>query len=124
MMASFPAGDTHKWETNMHLGKNWMVLGVLAAALAALPAMAQQQAAPKNAQEAKAAFAEKFRQADADSDGKLSRQEAEAGMPEVAKNFDKIDTKKTGYVTQKQVGAYFVARAKQKRTASDPGSLN
>jgi len=90
----------------------------------AAPQAQQAPAKPMNAQEMKAAFAEKFRQADADNDGKLTRQEAEAGMPEVAKNFDKIDTKKKGYVTQRQVGAYFVAKAKQRRTASDPGSLN
>ncbi|MNS72391.1 EF hand [compost metagenome] len=76
------------------------------------------------AQEMKAAFAEKFKAADTDNDGKLTRQEAEAGMPEVAKNFDKIDRKKTGYVTQKQVGSYAVAKAKQRRTAQDPSSLN
>lgn len=97
---------------------------LLVAMAMATPVLAQEAAAPKNAQEAKAAFAEKFKQADADGDGKLTRQEAEAGMPEVAKNFDKIDTKKRGYVTQKQIGAYFVAKAKQKKTASDPGSLN
>jgi len=90
----------------------------------AVPALAQDAPKPRNAQEAKAAFAAKFKQADTDGDGKLTRQEAEAGMPEVAKNFDKIDTKKRGYVTQKQIGSYFVAQAKQKRTASDPGSLN
>lgn len=79
--------------------------------------------APMNPKEAKARFAEKFAAADADHDGKLTRAEAEAGMPEVAKNFDKIDTKKKGYVTQKQIGAYFAARMKDQR-AKDPGSLN
>ncbi|QEZ48165.1 calcium-binding protein [Cupriavidus oxalaticus] len=105
---------------------------ILAAALATGQAAAQQppQAQPgqpqkpMTAQEAKAMFAEKFKAADADNDGKLTRQEAEAGMPEVAKNFDKIDRKKTGYVTQKQVGSYAVAKAKQRKTAQDPSSLN
>lgn len=87
-------------------------------------AQQQQQQPPANAKEAKARFAEKFNAADADHDGKLTRQEAEAGMPNVAKDFDKIDTKKTGSVTQKQIGAYYAAKAKQRRAAQDPGSLN
>ena len=78
---------------------------------------------PANAQEAKAKFTEKFNEADANHDGKLTREEAEAGMPHVAKVFDKIDAKKKGYVTQKQVGAYYAAKAKQRR-AQDPGNLN
>jgi len=78
---------------------------------------------PMNAQEAKAKFTEKFNAADADHDGKLTRQEAEAGMPNVAKDFDKIDAKKKGFVTQKQIGAYYAAKAKQRR-AQDPGNLN
>lgn len=99
----------------------WLFLAAIAVSF---PALAQQTSPPKNAQEAKAAFAAKFKQADTDGDGKLTRQEAEAGMPEVAKNFDKIDARKKGYVTQRQIGAYFAAKAKQKRTADDPGSLN
>ncbi|MBV8271175.1 MAG: calcium-binding protein [Cupriavidus sp.] len=78
---------------------------------------------PMNAQEAKAKFTEKFNAADADHDGKLTRDEAQASMPEVAKDFDKIDAKKKGYVTQKQIGAYYAAKAKQRR-AQDPGNLN
>ncbi|TDF62000.1 calcium-binding protein [Cupriavidus sp. L7L] len=90
----------------------------------AQPTQPAQPQKPMTAQEMKAAFAEKFKAADTDNDGKLTRQEAEAGMPEVAKNFDKIDRKKTGYVTQKQVGSYAVAKAKQRKTAQDPSSLN
>lgn len=100
---------------------------MLAACLMFGTAGAQQAPAeprPANAKEAKAMFAEKFKAADVDHDGKLTRAEAEAGMPEVAKQFDQIDTKKTGAVTQRQIGAYFVAKAKQRKTAQDPGSLN
>jgi hypothetical protein len=87
---------------------------------------AQQQPQPQpqppaNAKEAKARFTEKFNAADTNHDGKLSRQEAEAGMPEVAKNFDKIDTRKTGFVTQKQIGAYYGAKARQRRGMESPG---
>ncbi|SDP33285.1 EF hand [Ralstonia sp. 25mfcol4.1] len=50
-------------------------------------------------------FMERFKAADTDHDGKLTREEARAGMPEVYKRFDKIDTRKHGYVTERQVGA-------------------
>ena len=90
--------------------------------LVSMNVFAQQN--PTNAQEAKAAFTQKFNDADTNHDGKLSREEAESAMPEVYKNYDKIDTKKTGGISQKQIGAYFAAKAKQQRVARDPGSLN
>lgn len=50
-------------------------------------------------------FTERFKEADADHDGKLTREEARVGMPEVYKRFDQLDTRKRGYVTERQVGA-------------------
>ena len=50
-------------------------------------------------------FIERFKEADTDHDGKLTREEARVGMPEVYKRFDKLDTRKRGYVTERQVGA-------------------
>lgn len=50
-------------------------------------------------------FSERFKAADADHDGKLTREEARAGMPEVYKRFDKLDARKRGYLTERQVGA-------------------
>ena len=44
----------------------------------------------------------RFAEADKDSDGKLTRAEAEA-MPRVAKNFDKLDADKQGFVTLAQI---------------------
>jgi Ca2+-binding EF-hand superfamily protein len=48
---------------------------------------------------------EKFAAADVNHDGKLTLEEAKAGMPRVAKNFDKIDADKKGYVTADQIKA-------------------
>lgn len=48
---------------------------------------------------------QKFAAADKNHDGKLTFAEAQAGMPKVAANFDKIDSKKLGYVTLEQVKA-------------------
>lgn len=48
---------------------------------------------------------DRFAKADKNRDGKLTLEEAQAGMPKVAVNFDKIDTQKKGYVTADQIKA-------------------
>ena len=48
-------------------------------------------------------IAVKFKAADKNADGQLSLEEAKAGMPRVAKGFDKIDVEKKGYVTLEQI---------------------
>ncbi len=45
----------------------------------------------------------KFKAADKNADGQLSLEEAKAGMPRVARGFDKIDVDKKGYVTLDQI---------------------
>ena len=47
----------------------------------------------------------KFKAADKDSDGKLTLDEAKAGMPRIARGFDKIDAGKKGYVTLDEIKA-------------------
>jgi hypothetical protein len=51
----------------------------------------------------------RFKEADKDGDGKLTLDEAEAGMPRVAKNFDLIDNDKKGYVTLDEIKAAMLA---------------
>ena len=48
-------------------------------------------------------IAAKFKAADKNADGQLSLEEAKAGMPRVAKGFDRIDVEKKGYVTLAQI---------------------
>lgn len=48
---------------------------------------------------------DRFARADKNHDGRLTLEEAQAGMPKVAANFDKIDTQKRGYVTVDQIKA-------------------
>ena len=48
---------------------------------------------------------DKFKLADKNADGQLTLEEAKAGMPRVAKGFDKIDVDKKGYVTVDQIKA-------------------
>ena len=45
----------------------------------------------------------RFKAADKNADGQLSLEEAKAGMPRVAKAFDRIDVEKKGYVTLAQI---------------------
>ena len=63
----------------------------------------------------KAQFDKRFAEADANHDGKLSREEAQAKMPRLAQHFDEIDTGKTGYVTKDQVQAKMVEMAAERR---------
>jgi Ca2+-binding EF-hand superfamily protein len=53
---------------------------------------------------------ERFKAADKDQDGKLTLAEAKAGMPRIAKAFDKIDKDKKGYLTVDQIKAFAAAQ--------------
>ena len=53
---------------------------------------------------------EKFKAADKDHDGKLTLEEAKAGMPRIAKGFDKIDKDKKGFLTVEQIKAFAANR--------------
>ncbi|PTB21443.1 hypothetical protein C9I57_07245 [Trinickia symbiotica] len=57
---------------------------------------------------------ERFANANTTHDGKLTRQQAAAGMPMVARHFDQVDTRHQGYVTLAQVEAYFAQRARSR----------
>ncbi len=48
---------------------------------------------------------ERFAAADKNTDGKLTLEEAKAGMPRIASGFSKIDVDKKGYVTLDQIKA-------------------
>jgi len=50
---------------------------------------------------------QRFKAANKNGDGKLTLEEAKAGMPRVAKNFATIDKDKKGYVTLDEVKAAF-----------------
>ncbi len=53
---------------------------------------------------------QRFQSADANGDGHLTRDEAQAKLPMVYKNFDTIDSGKKGYVTLADVKAWMAAR--------------
>jgi hypothetical protein len=52
----------------------------------------------------------RFANANTTHDGKLTKQQAEAGMPMVARHFDEIDTQKAGYITLPQIAAFMQER--------------
>lgn len=65
--------------------------------------------------ERQARFAERFKQADTDGDGSLSKVEAEKGMPRLARRFDAIDADKDGRVTRDEIEAARKARAERRQ---------
>lgn len=76
-----------------------------AAALFLIPtlALAAPQDGGARAQQAMVQLTQRFNQADKDHDGKLTRDEAKAGMPRVAEHFDDIDSEHRGYITLGQI---------------------
>jgi Ca2+-binding EF-hand superfamily protein len=55
---------------------------------------------------------QRFKAANRTGDGKLTREEASAGMPKVARNFDKIDKDHKGYLTLEDIKAAMKVQAK------------
>lgn len=96
-------------------------LAALVALADAAPAFAQQgqgqgQGMGQMTPEQRAQrMADRFKAADTDHDGKLSLDEAKAGMPMLARNFDQIDTAHTGSVTMEQLSAYMQAHPRPER---------
>jgi cytoskeletal protein RodZ len=66
------------------------------------------------------ALRQRFKNADADHDGFLTREEAGHGVPVIARHFDEIDSKHTGKVSLDDFAAYL---ASQKHPAPKSPSL-
>jgi hypothetical protein len=56
---------------------------------------------------------ERFTAANTTHDGKLTKQQAELGMPRVAQHFDQIDTQKVGYVTLPQIEQFLATQRRE-----------
>lgn len=92
-------------------------LSFLAAALIGLAAQSASAAAQdKLATQDIKMIETRFTQADKNNDGKLTPDEAKAGMPMVAKYFTRIDKANTGFVTLDDIKA---AMASGKMAASN-----
>jgi hypothetical protein len=90
-----------------------MVLGS-AMMLISMASHAEQSKAER-AQEMKEKLMERFNEADADHDGRLTKVEAEGKMPRVAKSFDAIDVQKRGYVTIEQIELFAAQQMKKRK---------
>ena len=80
-----------------------------------LVAIAANAAAQDNdrARQAAAEMQKRFAAADKNGDGRLTREEAQAGMPYVHKHFDQIDKSKQGSITLADIAAF----AREQRAA-------
>jgi len=81
------------------------------AALLPPAALAQDAGHGGRAQQMAAEMQKRFATADANGDGKLTRDEAKGKMPYVYKHFDEIDGARSGAVTLADIAAF--ARSKQ-----------
>ena len=70
--------------------------------------------------EMQAQFEQRFKSADADNNGRLTREEAQKGMPMVARHFDQIDANKDGVVTREELQAARKARAGSRKGSAGP----
>jgi hypothetical protein len=68
------------------------------------------------------ALAQRFAMANVPYDGHLTRDEAAAGMPLVARNFDAIDAGRKGHVTLPEVRAFAAERRAELRQQGQPGA--
>jgi len=78
-----------------------------------------QPAAAPNAPNARMERAEqqlqsRFASANTTRDGKLTREQAAAGMPMVARHFDEIDTQRAGFITLPQIEAFMATQMKSR----------
>lgn len=71
---------------------------------------APQGANPQRMQRMEQQLQTRFSNANTTHDGKLTKDQAAAGMPMVAKHFDEIDAQKAGYITLPQIEAFMQQR--------------
>lgn len=71
--------------------------------------------------EAKAREEARFKRADTDGNGALSRAEAEKGMRALARHFDQIDANKDGQITREEIEAARKAREGARRGKANAG---
>ena len=94
-----------------------LIVGVVVAFASVASAQQAAPAAPlgdasrqqRNPAERAARLEQRFKEANKKGDGKLTLEEAQAGMPRVAKNFAEIDKDKKGYVTLDEIKAALAA---------------
>ena len=108
---------------NKFLATAAAVLSLTASAWAQQPVESERKPDPQRAEQMRAKYQERtqerFRKADSDGDGALSKAEAQAGMPRLAKDFDAIDTNKDGKITPDELRAHGARRHAQTTQRGD-----
>jgi Ca2+-binding EF-hand superfamily protein len=94
----------------------YVVFGTLLMATVAM--QSSLAAGNERAAQMKAKLQERFAQADANGDGKLTKEEAKDKMPRVYAGFENIDADHAGYVTLEQIEQYIVSLASKRRSSS------
>ena len=79
------------------------ISGIVALSAMAFVAVAVAQTPTSNQQKQIKDAEERFAAADKNADGKLTLEEAQAGMPRIASNFKKIDANNDGFVTIEEI---------------------
>jgi Ca2+-binding EF-hand superfamily protein len=113
---------------NKFLATAAAVFSLTASAWAQQPAESGRTPDPQRAEQMRAKFQERmqerFRQADKNGDGALSKAEAENSMPRIARHFDAIDSNHDGKITQDEIRAsvekHRIERAKRGGEQREP----
>ncbi len=92
-----------------------LALATYVATSVAASAFAQSPQTSARAEQLKAQMIERFQQADADKDSRLTKAETNGKMPRLHANFEKVDSDGDGYVTQQDIVAYMTSIAGQRR---------
>lgn len=82
-----------------------LISSIVAVAALAFASGANAQTPTANQQNEIKEAQERFTAADKNGDGKLTLEEAKAGMPRIASNFKRIDVNNDGFVTMEEIKA-------------------
>jgi hypothetical protein len=101
----------------MNRTKYPLAVSIIALCFAITPLFAQQKNAPSAEQinQLHTQLAARFSKADLNGDNRLTKEEAKGKMPRVYDNFEKIDSAKKGYVTQKQIEDFAMTMIAQRQ---------
>ncbi len=93
-----------------------IAIALTTASIAVSEAAIAQQLNQDRVKQAQMQLDERFAKADANGDGKVTKEEAKGKMRRVYDNFEKIDTEKTGYLTKQQLITYMQSQAQQMKS--------
>ena len=96
----------------MTLNKRSLIVQLITVAFFSISGLGMAQTISADTQAKLTQADERFKAADKNADGKLTLEEAKAGMPRIADAFDHIDVDKKGYVTLDQIKALIIKTSK------------